>query len=384
MKPGWQTKRLGEVCFLDKSQGIHEKLSYVGLEHIESGTGRFLGSLEPVEVKSTTFRFSPRHLLYGRLRPYLNKVLAPHFAGHCSTEIFPLKMCPHLSREFLHYWFLSETVVARINSTCTGARMPRANMHEVLEFEFPLPPLPEQHRIVGILDKAFAAIATAKANTEKNLLNARALFESHLESVFTQRDDGWTERRLEQIGTTKTGSTPKTSERDNYGRFISFIKPADFNIDGSLNYENDGLSRTGLSAARKVAAGSTLMVCIGATIGKCGYCDRAIATNQQINAFTPVEGISNKFIYYEMLTKNFQRRVLLSSGQATLPIINKSKWSALTVAFPPTLEDQELIATRLNSLCRETQRLESIYQQKLATLEELKKSLLHRAFNGQL
>jgi type I restriction enzyme S subunit len=127
-----------------------------------------------------------------------------------------------------------------------------------------------------------------------------------------------------------------------------------------------------------------LMVCIGATIGKCGYCDRDITTNQQINALTPFEGVFHKFIYFQMLTEDFQRRVLLSSGQATLPIINKSKWSALVVTLPSKLEEQKCIAAKLEALSKETQRLEFMYQQKLAALEELKKSLLHRAFNGDL
>ena len=85
-----------------------------------------------------------------------------------------------------------------------------------------------------------------------------------------------------------------------------------------------------------------------------------------------------------MLTENFQRRVLLSSAQATLPIINKSKWSALTVALPPKLEEQKRIAAKFDALCEETQRLESIYQQKLTALEALKKSLLDKAFSGEL
>jgi type I restriction enzyme, S subunit len=384
VKAGWQRKLLGDVCVVDKAQGVHKQLPYVGLEHIESHTGRFIGSTAPAAVKSATFKFSAEHLLYGRLRPYLNKVMSPDFVGHCSTEIFPIKPNSDLSREFLQYWFLREATVSQIDATCTGARMPRANVTAILGFEFLLPPLPEQQRIVAILDQAFDAIATAKAHTEKNLQNARALFESDLESIFSQRGEGWVEKRLKQVGIPQTGSTPKTSEREYYGDFIPFIKPADFNTDGSLDYENDGLSKKGLLEARKVAAGSALMVCIGATIGKCGYCDRDITTNQQINSLTPFVGASSKFIYYQMRTKNFQRRVVFSSGQATLPIINKSKWSALTVALPPCPEEQERIGAKFDALCGETQRLESIYRQKLAALEALKKSLLHEAFSGRL
>jgi len=384
MNRGWQTKKLGDVCLIDKRQGVYKGLPYVGLENIESHTARFIGSAEPLGVKSSTFKFSPDHLLYGRLRPYLNKVMLPDFTGHCSTEIFPLKPRPGLSREFLQYWFLREATVEQIDATCTGARMPRANMNAVLDFNFPLPPLPEQYRIVTILDEAFEGIAIAKANAEKNLQNARALFESHLQSVFTQRGKGWVEKRLEEIGKTQTGSTPKTSDQTNYGDFISFVKPADFNADGSLDYEKEGLSKKGLAYARVVPAGSVLMVCIGATIGKCGYCDQDVTTNQQINALAPSGGSSNRFLYYQMLTESFQRGVIHRSGQATLPIINKSKWSALPVWIPPTLAEQKRIAAKFDALVEETQRLAAHYRRKLVALKALKKSLLHQAFTGEL
>ena len=266
----------------------------------------------------------------------------------------------------------------------TGSTFPNITTSSLADLKVLMPPLPEQRRIVGILDEAFEGLATAKANAEQNLQNARALFESHLNAVFTQRGDGWVEKSLEDIGTTQTGSTPKTSEKENFGNYIPFVKPADFAQDGSLDYENDGLSKTGLKTARRVAAHSVLMVCIGATIGKCGFCNRDVTTNQQINALTPANGASNKFVYYQMLTEDFQRRVILSSSQMTLPIINKSKWSALTVALPATLVEQQRIVSKFDGLSEETQRLESLYQRKLAALDELKKSLLHRAFSGQL
>jgi type I restriction enzyme S subunit len=384
MKKGWEKTKLGDVCVIDKAQGVHRKLPYVGLEQIESHTARFLGSIQPQAVKSSTFRFSENHVLYGRLRPYLNKALAPDFEGHCSTEIFPFKPNAGLSREFLLYWFLMESTMERINGTCTGARMPRANMNEVLGFDFLLPPFAEQQRIVGLLDEAFEGIATAKANAEKNLQNARALFESHLQSVFSQRGKGWVEKSLEQIGKTQTGSTPKTSDQSQYGDFISFVKPGDFNTDGTLDYDKDGLSESGAKGARKVPAGSVLMVCIGATIGKCGYCDQDVTTNQQINSLTPADGSSHRFLYYQMLTESFQRSVIHRSGQATLPIINKSKWSALTVWLPPTVAEQKHIAATFDALVEETQRLATLYTRKLAALEALKKSLLHQAFSGEL
>jgi type I restriction enzyme S subunit len=333
------------------------------------------------------FELRPRDLIMSCSGTMGRVAIAPDNIRRGIINQALLKLTPSkvVSPEFLKYWMDSSDFQDSLREQSGGAAIQNVASVGILKaIQIPLPPLPEQKRIVGILDEAFDGIATAKANAEKNLQNARAVFESHLQAVFTQRGEGWVEKRLEQIGKTQTGSTPRTSERDNYGDFIAFVKPADFNKDGSLDYENDGLTEKGLSEARKVAAGSVLMVCIGATIGKCGYCDRDITTNQQINALTPLDGVSNKFVYYQMLTENFQQRVLLSSGQATLPIINKSKWSALAVVLPQKLEEQKRIAAKFDSLCEETQRLESIYEQKLVALEALKKSILDQAFTGEL
>jgi type I restriction enzyme S subunit len=158
----------------------------------------------------------------------------------------------------------------------------------------------------------------------------------------------WAIKRLEQLGTVLTGATPKTAQREHFGRHIPFIKPADFNPDGSLRYDGEGLSAAGLKQSRRVRASSVLMVCIGATIGKCGFCDREVSANQQINALLPFPGVSHKFVYYQMLTDEFQRSVLANAGQATLPIINKSRWSALTLKLPPRLADQLRVVAMLD------------------------------------
>jgi len=172
----WKTQKLGEVCKIEKKKYNGSNLAYVGMEDIESNTGRFLGSKIPKSVKSSTFKFTSEHILYGRLRPYLNKVMLPDFEGHCSSEIFPIKVSKELDRSFLFYWLTQKKIILKIDETCTGTRMPRANMEKVLNFSLVIPPIEEQKRIVEILDKAFEGIAQAEANTRRNLINARELF----------------------------------------------------------------------------------------------------------------------------------------------------------------------------------------------------------------
>lgn len=401
MRKGWKTVTLGEVCeFLDRRGVTPEKL---GSQFRSDGfrvisAKNIKGREIDTAIGEQRFVDEPTYRRWMKSPLMADDVILTSEAplGEPAYVVEELKWClgqrlfgvrsdkSKLAGRFLFYAFQASPVRDDMLRRATGATAQGIRQSELTKVELPLPPLSEQQRIVGVLDEAFAGLATAEAHAAQNLQNARALFESHLQAVFTQRGPGWVEKRLEQIGKTQTGSTPKTSVQSNFGDFIPFVKPGDFNANGTLNYDNDGLSESGAEGARIVSAGSVLMVCIGATIGKCGYCDQDVTTNQQVNALTPADGSSNRFLYYQMLTETFQRKVIHASGQATLPIINKSKWSALSLWLPPKVTEQKKIADDLDALSAETQRLAGLYERKRAALEALKKSLLHQAFAGEL
>jgi len=181
---GWEEKTLGEVCIYEKTKNI-KKLPYIGLEDIVSNKGVFIGSYENHEVKSTTFYFTSDHLLYGRLRPYLNKVFMPDFEGHCSTEIFPIRVKNIVVREFLFYWFISSNVVQRINATCTGARMPRANMNEVLKFKLFIPNITIQKSIIIEIIKLDKQTKQLEQKYQQKLNNLEELKKSLLQKAFS-------------------------------------------------------------------------------------------------------------------------------------------------------------------------------------------------------
>ena len=393
MKKGWQTKNLGDLCDVvgggtppkDKPAFYSGDIPWATVRDMRQDViTETEFRITKDAVKSSATNIIPSGNVVIATRVGLGKVclLGQDTAINQDLRGIVPRSDKALVVRYL-YWRL-KSIADVIVAEGTGATVQGVKLPFVKSLQIPVPPLAEQQRIVGLLDEAFEGLATAKANAEKNLQNARALFESHLQSVFTQRGPGWVEKKLEEIGKTQTGSTPKTSDQSNYGDFISFVKPGDFNTDGTLDYDKDGLSESGAEGARKVPAGSVLMVCIGATIGKCGYCDQDVTTNQQVNALTPSDGSSNRFIYYQMLTETFQRKVIHASGQATLPIINKSKWSALSVWLPPKPAEQRKIAAKFDALTEETQRLARLYERKHAALEALKKSLLHQAFTGEL
>lgn len=182
-KKGWSKKKMGDVCEYCKEQGCHSNLNYVGLENVESGSGKILGTQKGENILSNTFRFQKGYVMYGRLRPYLKKIFVSDFEGCCSTEIFPIKtngVLPHL----LMYWLLSDAITDKINATCAGCRMPRANMNEVLNFDILLPPLSEQQSIVSRLDILNDKCKTLQLNYEKTIALCEDLKQAILRKAF--------------------------------------------------------------------------------------------------------------------------------------------------------------------------------------------------------
>ena len=152
---------LGELCEMDR-QGLRPRdpaaaqLPLLGVEHVVSDTGALnLGTGSRIgDGKSTSFRFDERHVLYAKLRPYLNKVATPDFAGRCSTELIPLLPRLDVDREYLAHLLRRKETVAFVMSSVTGSRMPRADMKALMSMPVPHPSLDEQRRIVDILNRA--------------------------------------------------------------------------------------------------------------------------------------------------------------------------------------------------------------------------------------
>jgi type I restriction enzyme, S subunit len=322
----------------------------------------------------------------------LNKALAPDFDGHCSTEIFPLKPHPELSREYLLYWLLADETCERINATCTGARMPRAQMNEVLDFEFPLPPLAEQQRIVGLLDEAFEGLANAKANTEKNLQNARALFESHLQSVFTRRGEGWVEKPLSELCDIKHGYAFEGEFFRSQGDYV-LLTPGNF-------YESGGYRDRGEKQKYFVGEipqgyilneGDLLVAMTEQAAGLLGSpilvpeSDKFLH-NQRLGLVTKKLGVpwTNEFFFHVFNTQHVRRAIHASASGVKVRHTSPTKIGEVVVAFPTSLSEQMRIVATLEVLSAETQRLTGLYEQKLTALDALKKSLLHQAFSGEL
>ncbi len=160
--------------------------------------------------------------------------------------------------------------------------------------------------------------------------------------------NNWAWGRLKDVALTQTGTTPKTTNKDNFGDFIPFIKPGDI-TDGKINYNNEGLSVKGLSSGRLINQKSVLMVCIGGSLGKCALCDRDVSCNQQINTATPPMYLNAKYLYYCLSSDYFYKVAKEQASGTATPIINRSLWESIIIPISP-LAEQQRIVDRINEI----------------------------------
>ena len=250
--------------------------------------------------------------------------------------------------------------------------------------------LPEQQRIVGLLDEAFEGLATAKANAEKNLQNARALFESHLQSVFTQRGPGWVEKSLGDVCEFVNGDRGKNyPNRNEYVETgIPWINTGHIQPNGTLSMEEmNFITREKFDSLRsgKIQSGDLVYCLRGATLGKTALVDPltegAVASSLVI--LRPSSHLDGSFLYFFLTSPAGQGLIKGFENGAAQPNLGAKSVAKYPISFPKLPEQRE-IADSLIDLHEETQRLARLYEQKLALLTALKKSLLHQAFTGEL
>ncbi len=297
-----------------------------------------------------------------------------------------------LDTTFGYYLMLADQVQSQIREKTYGAALMQINIRDLRNIVLTFPPLAEQQRIVGLLDEAFEGLATAKANAEKNLQNARALFESHLQSVFTQRGPGWVEKALSTLCDIKHGFAFKGEFFTNKGNYV-VLTPGNYYETGGYRDRGekqkyyagdippDYIMKKGdmLVAMTEQAAGllgSPLLV---------PESDKFLH-NQRLGLVVAKPGVpwTNEFFFHVFNTQAFRKVVHDSASGVKVRHTSPTKIGEVVVSFPTSIKEQKAIVATLADLTEETQRLARLYERKLAALEALKKSLLHQAFSGEL
>ncbi len=258
---------------------------------------------------------------------------------------------------------------------------------QILDIDFPLPPLPDQQRIVTLLDEAFDGIATAKAHAEKNLQNARAIFESHLQAVFDEAAEIGEWVVLADLATDITDGDHMPPPKSSQGvPFITIgnIAKATRTVDFSDTFMVPRAYFDGLKPNKKPQVGDVLYTVTGSFgVPVLITESREFCFQRHIGLIRPRPGVSSEWLHYLLMSPQvFKQANEGATGTAqktvSLKVLRGYKVPKVQV------ETQLSTVAKLDSLFEETHRLESIYQQKLTALDALKKSLLHRAFNGEL
>ncbi|WP_424204393.1 restriction endonuclease subunit S [Campylobacter coli] len=299
----------------------------------------------------------------------------------------------NISNKFMYFFTLSNIFKTQIQTSTKIVAQPKLAITRLKQIQIPLPPLKEQERIVGILDESFAKIDESIKILEQDLLNLDELIQSALQKAFNPLKDnakenyklpqGWEWKSLGEIGEIITGTTPSKNNPNFYGNEYPLFKPSDLNGDMIIKYASDNLSKLGFDNARNLPKDTILVVCIGASIGKVGLSGVNGSCNQQINAIIPNSAFTSKYLFFVCLSNYFQTILKKNASQTTLPIINKTEFSKLQIPLPP-IKEQEQIASHLDELSSHVKNLKQNYQAQIKDLQELKNSLLDKAFKGNL
>lgn len=401
MKKGWQVKKLGEIS--DVFDGPHATPKTVDSGPIFLGIGALQDGIinlgETRHVTEEDFKQWTR-----RVRPQPGDVVFSYETRLGQAAIIPegLECClgrrmglvrfkgQAVDPQFFLHQYLSPKFREFLDSkTIRGATVDRLSIKDFPSFPIAIPPLAEQQRIVGLLDEAFERLATAKANAEKNLENARALFESHLQSVFTQRGPGWVETTLSRatdgIFTGPFGSLLHKS--DYVANGIPLVNPAHIT---EMGIEPD-LRKT-VSKATATRLKSYIMRKGDIVIGRRGEMGRCALVTEVEDGWLcgtgsffikPSNRCDTRYLVRFLRSEACKSKLERIAGGAVMPNLSNTDLGNLPFDLPP-LDRQKAIVKEIDALHNETQRLASLYEQKLAALEALKKSLLHQAFAGEL
>lgn len=281
-----------------------------------------------------------------------------------------------IDKKFVYYFTKSFVFVQQTGINTRVAAQPKLALVRLKTITLPIPPLPDQKRIVAILDEAFEGIDRAIANAEKNLANSRELFESYLNNIFTQKGDGWVEKKLGDICELISGQHIDAKDYNTNSQGLGYLTgPSDFGV----TYPT--ISKWTEVPKRTAVLNDILITVKGSGVGKINllHLDE-VAISRQLMAVR-VKGQNIRFIY-AFLSLQFYYFQSLANG-AAIPGISRS--DVLNLEIPiPSLDVQQEVVNSIEQYYCSAQRLETIYRQKIAALNELKQSILQKAFTGEL
>ena len=304
--------------------------------------------------------------------------------SNLNSQLAWFRCLESINNKFLYYQLLSPIQFNKIMNQQSGTALQQVTIRQLKNIEVSYPSLTEQKRIVAKLDDCFAAIDKARANVEKNLNNAKELFQSQLNEIFSQKGDGWVEKKLREVFDVRDG-THDSPKYINEG--IPFVTQKNI-TDGGLKFDKVKFinqdDHDKFYKRSNVAFNDIIISMIGANRGMaCIVDDKRLFSIKNVGLIKSNEHMNQKYILYYLKSPLANEYVSNSSKGSAQRFIGLGKLRDFPIPFVP-LEKQKEISFQIDQLKSQTQTLESNYQQELDALDELKKSILQKAFSGEL
>ena len=400
---GWKWVYLSGILDVskEKTEEFPPDTKYVGLENIEKDTGR-MQAVDAEGIRSTKNIFEAGNILYGKLRPYLNKHSIAEFDGVCSTDILVFQTAPSVEKELLNRYFDLPQFISFAVSHSKGINLPRVSAKEILTARMPLPPLSEQHRLVARIESLFAKLDAAREKVQSVLDSHETRKAALLHDAFTgkltakwreeqgESSHAWRIEKLENLCEKITcGKTPK-NDISPQGEipYLKVYNIVNDKIDfrSKPQYISRDVHETKLKSSI-LKPNDVIMNIVGPPLRKIAIIPDTYPEwnmNQAIVRFRATEALDYRFLYYTLLNPETLDDVIQRTkgvvGQANISITQSRN---LKIKVPPLPEQQEIIRILGRLLARE-QRARQAAEETLAAIDRMKQSILARAFRGEL
>ena len=403
---GWTFDRFKDVAMLrnERTGEASEVEDYLELEDLESGTGCVLNRRNTMDVVSDVTRFKKGDVLFGKLRPYLEKYYVAEFDGKCTGEILAFRP-ERIESRFLFYCLASSWFIERCNLLAYGAKMPRVNWPtQLAQFNLPLPPLPEQQRIAAYLDASCAAIDAAVAAKRRQLETLDSLRKETVTRAITRglkpstqtkpSGEDWLgeipahwsapclKRLLREPLTYGLNEAAELEERD----LPRYLRITDFDDDGNLREDTFRSLPREIAREALLEPSDVLFARSGATVGKTfmfrNYDGEACFAGYLIRARTLLWKLDPLFLYLFTKSTAYESWKNLIFTRATIQNISAAKYNYLAIPLPP-LDEQYAIVAHVEEKSAEFHSLTACIESQIATLTAYRKSLIHECVTGQ-
>lgn len=403
----WEVKKLGDVVKkekfsivdgpfgtqLNKKEYVDEGIPVIRIKNItQEGKFSSKGLVYITEEKFQTICRSavyPGDILLAKTGGTIGKLcLVPEIIkkGLISSSCAKISINKDIAEpRFIMFYLSTIEGQKKIIGSSGGSTRNSINLTPLKNIEVPCPDILKQRKILKIIDSAFEKIAKAKENSEQNLKNAKEVFESYLQKVFENKGEDWEENILGKILVKTETINPTKIPNKNFEYIdVSSVNNKTFLIE-STSIIN---STNAPSRARKlVKKGDVIFATVRPTLKRIAIVPNNL--NEQICStgyfvLRSKENIVNELIFYYLQTYRFMSNMEKLQKGASYPAVTDRQVKEQILAFPNSLEEQKQIVSKLDNLSNQTKQLESIYSQKLSSLEELKQSILQKAFKGEL